>query len=199
MKKVRRKINKSPVSYVDMAEKKKNDFTKYTESGNFTKASFLKLLKGIKDPRKKELIKLKEKLNTDDYYIELQYSTGTYRLYIPTNLNISKFHWASYYIELLFNINAQTIGILNNIKDDKETYFIKDYNGFGVLQLSDFFVERKTKRDREIFKMKKALEVEDIMNEANELINRIKIFVEMLGSIERRIEGDIHARKTGKG
>lgn len=182
------KINEKPKNYKAMAARLVSPYDKYKMAGLFTRKEFLKLLSKVKSQRKKELIALKERHEEQDFAIELQYATGTYKLQIPTNMDASKYFWATDYVCKIFDVEKKTI-------DRIGTVFEKRFDSFKYLQLQDFFIKLNGKSDKKWFDEKEVVDIDNVKVQGRNLLLKINMFVEMLIKIETRIRGDAALKK----
>ena len=175
MKKKKIKINKNPIDY---AEKYKDDYQRYLEKGDYNKKTMTKLLSRKKDNRKKELLSQGDECKKDGYMIVFQYSTGTYRAYIDVDLMLSSKNW------WLFDDIVYIFGLKKRTSDNV-TQLVKDYDDYKILKLVDFFVKKKTAKDRKLFKDKVVLNKEDILRDVKDIVSRVGRFVKLVKKLER--------------
>jgi len=191
------KIKLNPIEWAKMAFEKQNEYDKYLKNGVFTIVEFNKLLDKAIDINKNRPFVLQtidkiKKLNyifaREDYKICFQLNTGTYRLYIPTNIEASKYYWATNYICEIFDIKIQT-------DNDKKTYFIKNYDGLGYFQIKNLFDIPNDIDEKTWLEYNKIPDINYIDNDANYLINKVNIFIRMLDSIYNRTIEEIKINK----
>jgi len=191
------KIKTNPVNWIQKFFEQKTEYDKYLEKGDFSLEAFNELLdKTNKNTRFSHiqhtvsLIRSMEwTIVRDDYTIEFQKNTGTYRLSIPTNLNSTSLHWVTNYICELFDINIQT-------DKDKQTFFVRNYDGGNYFHLSHLFDKVDDKIDYDTWlKYNVIPNPFEIEKDAKWIISKVNAFLKMIDSIVARIDGEIRLSK----